>query len=376
MKMLHRRIVSAAVVAVLLGSAACGNDEQRVEGTVATVGDPKYDYVRASSISGQLESRVPGLDGVFNFIVAADGSYRFERLDGKLLVALHAPSGVVTSIDRRNSVPSVLVSSGRVPAGPDAQSALMAELLGWGYRSSAIHRSASGPSIVAAGRDGELVTATYRGVIDGRVESGSPPLGEVSVETIFDDATALPLRMEKRVGSVSRSSVIVSAIRTNDPVDESLFLPDSSNLAGAYRSQNNLGFKEIAPNVAATDSRFAKAQVPSDYAPAAHYLSQGPTRTYVGTDIATSIYRNGIDTIVVTTRRSESDLDPYAGGNSDLFDGEAESRLIDGPAGKRWNYVSGIGVTPHIWARLSDGRLISAGGDVDLKTLLAIVASL
>ncbi len=374
--MRNRRLVSAISLTLIFVSGACGSDAKEDGGTVAPVAAPGAGYVRVSSLAGQVESRGDALDGTYDFIIVSDGSYRFERLDKKQLMAFNATTGVLTSVDGRGDLATLIVSSGRVPAGPDSRRAVESKLLGWGYRSSALHKTPTGTPVTEAGRSARLVTATFRGLIDRSSEAENKPLGEISAEAVFDDATGLPLRLSERVGGVSRSSVTVTSLQTNVQVPANIFRPDISSLKVDYRGENDLGFRPVGADIATKDPRFAKVRVPSGYSDVTYHLSRGPTRTYVGTDIATTIYRNGIDTIVITSRMSDKDADPYDGGNSDLFGGDATSVPVDGPGGKPWNYVSGIGVTPHVWGRLDNGRLVSVGGDVDLDELQLIVEQL
>lgn len=311
-------------------------------------------------------------------LLTSGGDVRIEGADRD--VAYHADSGTETIL-RDPVLLGVMVTHGLAPGAPDhvvdrtgaLQLASVARAL----------RAAGGipvRDVTYAGRPAWRIA--LRAAVDVRALPGDT--GD-RVEIVVDRASGIPLRVRETYRGRFVREQRLEHVRVDPRIPASAFAPPTppdgvQQINGGFttipfgEARAAVGYAPLVPR------RLPAGFVRAETAVAASAPSTGAERMNPpSSDVVSTAYRNGLQTIVVTTRRVGSDprawTDPVAAPEGFLVQPRRVCFTRGALSGRCGQELVAPRATPHVWA-IANGLVVTVAGDLTAAELRRAASSL
>jgi hypothetical protein len=362
-------VAVAAVVAVAVVQLSAGTD-------TASAADVRSAVTRALGSIRALGGVVvvneagPG-ETRWSFLLDADGNVRVQLLGGPVVIAYDARENV----ERISDLPSLTLRDGVAPGPPDSQSSAWMVQRGLGSVVRALD---------AAGGD-EVQEIRYRGRGAWLLRTHTQNAGEQREITV-DRETGVPVRDVVRRGGRIANEWRIDDLRVDPPVPAGAFrLRRASGQqlirwdhgfrrAPLEEASETVGYQPLVPGWLPDGFERAETALARSSRPTGNEQRQNPESR----DVVSTVYRRGIDGVVVTTRRVGSSpaawADPVAMG--DLSRTPSVVTPTSGAlAGSRVEVVVDPNATPHTWG-IADGLVVTVSGALTRDELVRVTESL
>jgi DNA-directed RNA polymerase specialized sigma24 family protein len=389
----------AALVAVRFGrhphAAGPSTEAIAVASKVSTA------WANAETVQGAVATTTYGAAGAAPatntaaFAWRADGSFRLAQADGTSDVAYDSTTGTRRQFRSDGTQASGVEETGLPPGPPDLETPPELPFATELRSALATWRTSPGVTVHTDTVDGQpvWVVTSPLGAAGAGGASAVPgaPVADTLAVTV-DQHTALPLRLTRSAGSTPVDDVELRDVVVDQPVAADGFtVPFAKDLVvtrfpyqfNRLKSVDEMpsaaGYPVATPGYLPPGYELAEIAV----APTPG-LANGPPAAGAAvaanppsTGVATLLYRRGLETIVVTTRRAgdapDAWTDPFGPAtapapvtvNTTAY-GRVPMEFVDQP-----------GVPTHLWGVAAEpGLVVTVAGDVDRDTMLRVASSL
>lgn len=275
--------------------------------------------------------------------------------------------------------PGSFVTEGVAPGAPDG-------LIGdrrLGLQAAAVTRA------LAAARTGTVRAER----VDGRpawVLRADIPVNKLGysgdrLEVVVDRETGFPLSVRETLQGRLVQGFALENLRLNPSLPASAFSPeipaDATVVDEGFRTvpfsavRERVGYQPLAPRaLPAGFGRSVTRVAETTPSPTGNEAMNPPSR-----DVVSTAYRRGLDTVIVSTRRTGADpdawADPIASGEGNLVEPERVRIRAGALRGATANVVLDPRVEPHVYV-VTDDLVVTITGPLTREELLAAAASL
>ena len=366
-------------LSLLLFAGSCGGDEPDIYIGSTTTTAVRLAPGPLESVEAELTSTITDEPTErFGFVLASDGSYLLEAVDGKRGEAHDAKTARVVSWDAEG-----WYGSRNVAPGPPE-----------GLRDPFILNRDLARTVVGLARatppDKRITSVRHDGRDAWRYSDTRPPNelagdgGPVEIEAIVDRETGIALSVTEKVNGAIRSSSTATNLRVNSEVDAAQFSPTPGGKAGEVTDE---GWETSSPSEAAKAAGFtpvAPRDLPQGYAPGEVKINRkgtvtGPEGSNPPTAPVVAVtHRLGLDVVNVTTRPVGPDPDiwsnPFGSEGSPIH--ETTRKLGTGAfRGQTATVGHGPPAPPFLWLMTGD-VVVTISGPLSTAELVRIAESL
>jgi hypothetical protein len=321
----------------------------------------------------------------YDAVISPAGDYRMSRTPAGLDLAYDSASGVRT-MSRFGGSDERYVAQRDLPPGPpdgpelSQPNAGLSRDLGAGVRA------------IAAESPSRVQEITYNGRAALELLTQTPGVPFDTQRLVVDTLTGYPLLvLQTKAGKPYREMTVETIAEV--PLGEHEFDVASTPMATLQRQPDDesLKFETTALRDVAAKAGYTPlvaTHAPSGYTlvsvrVAASVERKDNQRNPTSRDVVALLYRKGLDSFTVTTRRADGDAGTYAPWVDPLTDGKFTNTLQTDPASVRSGALAGVplnvGVNalgwPHLWAH-TDALVVTVAGDLTRTQLLDVTGSL
>ena len=360
------------VAAIVLFAPTGGTDVASAADLRDRVLDAAWSASTISGIFVNREQPTSGRENRWQFTVAESGSFRIAALDSPSVLAYDATANVESNSDEGLFVTRV----GLAPSPPDAAAA------GW------VLQRGLGSVVAALAVDGDadVTEIEYQRRAAWQVRLPTGNRGETRL-IVVDRETGIPVRSTLFRNGHAGAEWRIEQLRVDDPTSADTFTLTPSD--GQTRTRYDMGFRRVALEDVSSRVGYrplVPTRIPDGFERVEVAVAEQSRPTGdeqrpnpPSRDVVSLRYRNGLDELVVTTRRVGADPSAWGDpliGSAPMGRAPEQVTFRDGALeGHTGEVVVDANSVPHVWA-VAGALVVTVAGNLDRDELVRVAESL